>query len=53
MEELRTSQSVKHASPNEVKTKSIDYTNSRVHQEINHQRVSVREIIADHYRRGK
>lgn len=53
MEELRTSQSVKSASPNEVKTSSIDYTNSNGSQEINHQRVSVREIIEDHYRRGK
>ena len=53
MEELRTSQSVEATSPNEVKTRSVDYTNSKRSQEINHQRVSVREIIADHYRRGK
>ncbi len=53
MEELRNSQSVVEGSPKEVKTNSVDYTNSRGSQEINHQRVSVREIIADHYRRGK
>ena len=52
MEELRNSQSVKTASPSEVKT-TVGYTNSKRSQEINHQRVSVREIIADHYRKGK
>lgn len=53
MKELRNSQSVKATSPNEVKTNSIDYTNSNGSRDINHQRVSVREIIVDHYRRGK
>ncbi len=53
MEELRNSHSVSDHSSKEVKTNTHDYTNSRGSQEINHQRVSVREIIADHYRRGK
>jgi hypothetical protein len=53
MKELRTSQSMEATPSNEVKTSSIGYTNSNGSREINHQRVSVREIIVDHYRRGK
>lgn len=53
MEELRNSQPVADRPSKEVKTNSRGYTNSRGSQEINHQRVSVREIIVDHYRRGK
>ena len=53
MEELRNGRPAQSSEQKEVKTHSVDYTYSHRSREINHQRVSVREIIEDHYRRGK
>lgn len=53
MENLSTSRVANESNGEKVKAHSQDYTNSRGSQEFNHQRVSVREIIEDHYRRGR
>ncbi|MFT7381506.1 MAG: hypothetical protein ACI9Z3_001394 [Roseivirga sp.] len=53
MEQFSTSQNANESNGEKVKTRSQDYANSKESQEINHQRVSVKDIIAEHYRKGK
>ncbi|MFY0594005.1 hypothetical protein [Roseivirga sp.] len=52
MEELKTAR-VSNESSREVKTHSNASANSHGSQNFNHQRVSVRDIIENHYRKGK
>ncbi len=52
MEELKTD--VVHISNlRKVKTNGHDYPHSNGSHDFNHQRVSVSDIIRNHYRRGK
>jgi len=52
MEELKTAH-VSSEPIREVKTDSNISTNSHGSRNFNHQRVSVRDIIESHYRKGK
>ncbi|MFT6872394.1 MAG: hypothetical protein ACJAVN_001400 [Roseivirga sp.] len=51
MEELKTSRQTNESSIDKVKTHSSGYANSQGSHNINHQRVSVRDIIENHYRK--
>ena len=53
MEQFSTSHHANESNGEKVKTHSQDYANSKVSQEINHQRVSVKDIIAEHYRKAR
>jgi hypothetical protein len=53
MEQLSTSRIASESNGEKVKAHSHDYANSKGSHEFNHQRVSVKEIIASHYRKGK
>lgn len=52
MEKLKTAQNSNESS-SKVKTHSNSSVNSQGSQNFNHQRVSVRDIIENHYRKGK
>lgn len=53
MNQFNTSRIASESNGEKVKTHSHDYANSKVSQEFNHQRVSVKDIIANHYRKGR
>jgi hypothetical protein len=53
MDQFSTSQTVNESNKEKVKTHLHDYANSKISQEFNHQRVSVKDIIVNHYRKGR
>lgn len=53
MEELKTDQTTNESNSIKVKAHSSGYANSNGSHNFNHQRVSVRDIIENHYRKGK
>lgn len=53
MEELKTGHIANASNSIKAKTHSNGYANSNGSHDFNHQRVSVRDIIENHYRKGK